>query len=171
MWTSMYLPPQIFLPFHLQIASMPHPNTPKWPSPSQGEAYQVYGLDEQVTVRDVLNTPVNHITFIANVHVKNSSHWFSPGENNTDGCGQLQTWELPFGFSGKNASESLPTFMANLRQLHASGITITLTMVFERPGGGRYNLFRPGLELFHLSFISLFIPFFILSPSLSLLKL
>lgn len=94
----------------------------------QGEAYQVYGPDAQVTVRDVLNTPVNHITFIANVHVQNSSHWFSPGENNTDGCGQLQTWELPFGFSGKNASESLPVFQANLQQLHAAGITITLTM-------------------------------------------
>lgn len=46
----------------------------------QGEAYQVYLPEGQVTVRDVLNTPVNHITFIANVHVENSSHWFSPGE-------------------------------------------------------------------------------------------
>jgi len=94
----------------------------------QGEAYQVYLPEGQVTVRDVLNTPVNHITFIANVHVENSSHWFSPGENNTDGCGQLQTWELPFGFSGQNASESLPTFQANLKQLKAAGITVTLTM-------------------------------------------
>jgi len=94
----------------------------------QGEAYQVYGMDQQVTVQDVLNTPVNHITFIANVHVLNASHWFNPGENNTDGCGQLQTWELPFGYSGKNASESLPTFQANLQKLHAAGITVTLTM-------------------------------------------
>lgn len=46
----------------------------------QGEAYQVYLPEGQVTVRDVLNTPTNHITFIANVHVLNSSHWFSPGE-------------------------------------------------------------------------------------------
>jgi len=94
----------------------------------QGEAYQVYLPEGQVTVRDVLNTPVNHITFIANVHVANSSHWFSPGENNTDGCGQLQTWELPFGFSGQNASASIPQFEANLRQMHSEGITITLTM-------------------------------------------
>jgi hypothetical protein len=57
---------------------------------------------------------------------------FSAGENNTDGCGQLQTWELPFGFSGKNATESLPTFQANLRQLKDAGITVTLTMVRAR---------------------------------------
>ena len=45
----------------------------------------------------LLNTPVNHITFLANVNVENATEWFTPGKNNTDGCGQLQTWELPFG--------------------------------------------------------------------------
>lgn len=93
----------------------------------QGEAYQVYLPDGQVTVDMLLNTPVNHITFIANVNVENASNWFQPGLNNTDGCGQLQTWELPFGFQG-NATTSLPTFQANLQRLHSSGITITLTM-------------------------------------------
>jgi hypothetical protein len=93
----------------------------------QGEAYQVYRPDGQVTVDMLLNTPVNHITFIANVNVEQPSHWFSPGKNNTDGCGQLQTWELPFGFQG-NATETLPVFQQNLQRLHSSGITITLTM-------------------------------------------
>jgi len=94
----------------------------------QGEAYQVYLPEGQVTVETLLNTPVNHVTFIANVNVENATHWFTPGANNTDGCGQLQTWELPFGFSGHNATTSLPIFQKNLQQLHQNGITITLTM-------------------------------------------
>ena len=94
----------------------------------QGEAYQVYLPDGQVTTETLLQTPVNHVTFIANVDVEDPTHWFSPGKNNTNGCGQLQTWELPFGFSGHNATTSLPKFKENLRKLHSNGLTVTLTM-------------------------------------------
>jgi len=94
---------------------------------TQGEAAEAFNKEGQVDVDMLLNTPVNHITFIANVLINQSSHWFRPGVNNTDGCGQKQTWELPFGFQG-NARESLPTFQKNLKTLHESGLTITLTM-------------------------------------------
>jgi hypothetical protein len=97
----------------------------------QGEAYEVYrntGTGDQVTIDTLHHTPVNHITFIANVDVANVTHWFTPGANNTNGCGQKQTWELPFGFSGHNATESLPKFKENLQKIHEQGTTITLTM-------------------------------------------
>ena len=60
----------------------------------QAEAYEVYSKEEggQVNVDMLLNTAVNHITFIANVNVEEPAHWFVPGANNTAGCGQMQTW-------------------------------------------------------------------------------
>merc|ERR1711966_614105 len=55
------------------------------------------------------------------------SEWFRPGHNNTDGCGQKQTWELPFGFEG-NSTTALPVFQKNLKLLHENGVTVTMTM-------------------------------------------
>jgi hypothetical protein len=92
-----------------------------------------------VTADDLLNTPVNHIAFILNVDVGNSSDgWFQPGLNNTGGCGQYQTYEIPFGYECKRPdgqphgdcddSASLSTFQGNLKKLHDADITITLTL-------------------------------------------
>ena len=83
------------------------------------------------TVDDLLNSPINHIAFIANVNVQNATGWWAPGANNTGGCGQDQTYELPFGYKGYNASTeeaSLPEFKSNLQRLHSNGVTITLTL-------------------------------------------
>jgi len=71
---------------------------------------------------------VNHITFLANLDVENATEWWVPGKNNTDGCGQKQTWQLPFGFDGHNATTALPKFQANLKKIHDSGVTITMTL-------------------------------------------
>jgi hypothetical protein len=98
---------------------------------TQGEAEDIYNSAGQPTVDDLLNTPINHIAFIANVDVNASTGWWAPGANNTGGCGQLQTYELPFGYRGYNSSTeqaSLPEFQANLRKLHSNGVTITLTL-------------------------------------------
>jgi len=101
----------------------------------QGEAMQIYariGADgqrsaTQVTAEGVLNTPVNMISFIANVLIDQPAQWFRPGHNNTNGCGQEQTWELPFGFEG-NSTTALPKFQKNLKLMHENGKTITMTM-------------------------------------------
>ena len=93
---------------------------------SQGEAIDMYNKKGAATVTQVLNTPVNQLSFIANVNVEKPSAWFVPGANNTNGCGQMQTWDLPFGFDGK--SSQVLEFHQNLQKLHSNGITITLTM-------------------------------------------
>jgi len=98
---------------------------------TQGDAENIYNSAGQPTVEDVLNTPMNQLSFIANVNVNQSTNWWAPGANNTHGCGQLQTFELPFGYSALNKSTeeaSLPIFHSNLKKLHDSGITITLTL-------------------------------------------
>jgi hypothetical protein len=90
---------------------------------------QIYDPKGAVTAEGLLNTPVNMVSFIANVLIDQPSEWFRPGHNNTDGCGQLQTWELPFGFQG-NASDPKvqETFHNNLKLLHENGVTVTMTM-------------------------------------------
>ena len=99
-----------------------------------GEVYHnVHGMNETgVDVEDLLNTPVNQISFIANVHIQqNATGWFKPGDNNTKGCGQYQTFELPFGFDGTNKSTvaaTTPKFVSNIKKLHETGMTITLTL-------------------------------------------
>jgi hypothetical protein len=92
----------------------------------EGEAQQIYNPKGASTVAQVLNTPVNHITFIANINVEKPSQWFVPGQNNTDGCGQRQTDGLPFGYG--NTTEEKTEFKKNLATLHKSGVTITLTL-------------------------------------------
>jgi hypothetical protein len=47
-------------------------------------------------------TPVNQISFLANIQLDKPHHWFTPGKKDTGGCGQVQTWQLPFGFDGKD---------------------------------------------------------------------
>jgi hypothetical protein len=93
----------------------------------EGEAMQIYNPAGQPTVDMVLNTPINHITFIANIDVETPSEWFKPGKNNTGGCGQKQTNDLPFGFKA-NSTDSNTEFKSNLQKLHQSGMTITLTL-------------------------------------------
>jgi len=98
---------------------------------TQGEAEDIYNAAGQPTVEDVLNTAVNQLSFIANVNVNQSTNWWAPGANNTAGCGQLQTFELPFGYNAINKSmeqQSLPIFHSNLKKIHESGVTITLTL-------------------------------------------
>lgn len=95
---------------------------------TQGLATQVYGPDQQVTVDTTLKTPVNQIAFIANIQSKDPAHWFHPGQNDTNGCGQKQTWDLPYGFDGHDPEEATARFIANLTTLKSHGITITLTM-------------------------------------------
>jgi len=98
---------------------------------TQGEAESIYNAAGAPTVEDVLNTAVNQLSFISNLNANTSTGWWRPGVNNTGGCGQDQTKELPFGYDGTNKTteqESLPIFQANLKKLHDSGITITLTM-------------------------------------------
>merc|ERR1719456_2027689 len=98
---------------------------------TQGEAESIYNAAGAPTVEDLLNTAVNQISFIANVNVNQSTGWWAPGVNNTGGCGQLQTRNLPFGYDGTNKSTeqaSLPIFHANLKKLHDTGLTLTLTM-------------------------------------------
>ena len=53
---------------------------------------------------------------------------FLHGKNNTEGCGQLQTWELPFGFNGHDKANATQHFKTNLKKIHDSGVAITLTM-------------------------------------------
>merc|ERR1719456_1724742 len=98
---------------------------------TQGEAESIYNAAGAPTVEDLLNTAVNQISFIANVNVNQSTNWWKPGVNDTGGCGQDQTYQLPFGYDGTNATTekaSLPEFQANLKKLHDSGMTITLTL-------------------------------------------
>merc|ERR1719456_1655898 len=98
---------------------------------TQGEAESIYNAAGAPTVEDLMNTAVNQISFIANVNVNQSTGWWAPGVNNTGGCGQLQTMELPFGYDARTKSSeeaSLPEFQANLKKLHDTGITITLTL-------------------------------------------
>merc|ERR550514_2288886 len=98
---------------------------------TQGEAESIYSAAGAPTVEDLLNTAVNQISFIANVNVNQSTNWWKPGVNDTGGCGQDQTYELPFGYDGTNTTTekaSLPEFQANLKKLHDAGITITLTL-------------------------------------------
>jgi hypothetical protein len=92
----------------------------------EGEAQEIYNPEGQPTVDNVLNTPVNHLTFIANVNVEKPTEWFVPGQNNTDGCGQRQTNRLPFGYDVNKTDQS--EFHANLKKMHNAGITITLTL-------------------------------------------
>jgi len=100
---------------------------------TQGEAEQMYNKMHSPTVEQTLNTPVNQIAFIANVNVEEPTAWFVPGKNNTNGCGQRQTWNLPYGFkadqkTGVVDQQALQEFKGNLQKLHQSGITLTLTM-------------------------------------------
>ena len=98
---------------------------------TQGEAEAIYNAAGAPTAEDLLNTAVNHIAFIANVNVNQSTDWWKPGVNDTGGCGQDQTYQLPFGYDGTNKTTeaaSLPTFQANLKKLHDSKMTITLTL-------------------------------------------
>jgi GTPase SAR1 family protein len=106
---------------------------------TQGAFGQVYHPDGMLMVDDLLNTPVNHIRFILNIDVgSNATGWFDPGKNNTGGCGQYQTYEIPFGYECKRPAnqprgkcsdlESLPKFQANLKKIHDANITITLTL-------------------------------------------
>ena len=55
---------------------------------TQGEAESIYNAHGQPTVDDLMNTPINHIAFIANINVQNATGWWAPGANNTGGCGQ-----------------------------------------------------------------------------------
>ena len=71
---------------------------------TQGEAMQIYDPKGKVTAEGLLNTPVNMVSFIANVLIDQPAEWFRPGHNNTNGCGQEQTWELPFGFEGNSTT-------------------------------------------------------------------
>jgi len=76
-----------------------------------------------------LKTPCNQISFIANVQVDNPGHWFNPGKNDSNGCGQKQTWELPFGFSGHEFNPRvIELFKENLTRIHQGGVTITMVM-------------------------------------------
>jgi hypothetical protein len=96
-----------------------------------GDPAAIYNAAGEVTAEDLLNSPINHIAFIANVYVNQSTGWWAPGRNNTGGCGKSQTFELPFGYRGNNNSTeaaSLPTFQGNLRKLHSNGVTMTLTL-------------------------------------------
>lgn len=93
----------------------------------QGDAAHIYGSKGQISVETLLNTPINRIALIANIHFNQPTGWFRPGNNDTDGCGQLQTDNLPFGFIG-NDSSSIPGFVANLTKIHQAGVSITLTM-------------------------------------------
>lgn len=65
---------------------------------------------------------------IANIQVRQPTNWFNPGHNDTNGCGQAQTWHLPFGFDGKDPSQSVPGFVQNLTRLKNEGVTVTLTL-------------------------------------------
>jgi hypothetical protein len=106
---------------------------------TQGAFGQVYHPDGLVTAEDLLSTPVNQVAFILNVDITGKpSGWFAPGKNNTGGCGQYQTYEIPFGYecarpAGQphgqcDDSASLPKFQANLKKMHDAGMTITLTL-------------------------------------------
>jgi len=98
---------------------------------TQGEAESIYNAAGAPTADDLLNTAINHISFIANVNVNQSTGWWQPGVNDTGGCGQDQTYQLPFGYDGTNKSTeaaSLPEFQGNLKRLHDSGMTVTLTL-------------------------------------------
>ena len=44
----------------------------------------------------------------------NATGWFNPGHNDTNGCGQKQTWMLPYGFDGKADASTTQRFIANL---------------------------------------------------------
>jgi hypothetical protein len=94
----------------------------------QALAFEVYGPKEQVSVQSVTHTPVTQISFLANIQLTNPNHWFSPGKNDTNGCGQVQTWQLPFGFDGKNLETARAKFIQNLTEIHQNGVTITMTM-------------------------------------------
>ena len=98
---------------------------------TQGEAESIYNAANAPTVADVLNSPINHLSMIANVDVNASTGWWAPGANNTGGCGQAQTYVLPFGYRGYNKTAevaSLPVFQNNLRKLSNAGVTLTLTL-------------------------------------------
>jgi hypothetical protein len=58
----------------------------------QALAFEVYGPKNQVTVEALIKTPVNQISFLANIQLDKPHHWFTPGKNDTNGCGQMQTW-------------------------------------------------------------------------------
>jgi len=73
-------------------------------------------------------SPVNQISFLANIQLTDPHHWFKPGANDTNGCGQVQTWQLPFGFDGKDLETARTKFIANLTEIHSHGVTITMTM-------------------------------------------
>jgi hypothetical protein len=93
---------------------------------TQADAANTYNEKGALTTDQVLSTNVNQLAVIANVNVDKPTGWFQPGANNTNGCGQMQTWDLPFGYKGKSAD--LTEFHANLQKLKAAGTTITLTM-------------------------------------------
>ena len=95
---------------------------------TQGEAAEIYNKEGQVSADELLNTPVNQLAFIANVDVENASKWFVPGKNNTEGCSQKQTNDLPFGYKGNNTDGSIQKFQKELGRLHQAGVTLTLTM-------------------------------------------
>ena len=48
-------------------------------------------------------------------------------QNNTEGCGQRQTNDLPFGFKS-NDTITTDLFKRNLKKMHDAGVTITLTL-------------------------------------------
>merc|ERR1719473_900878 len=58
---------------------------------TQAKAVQVYPREDMVDVEDMKKTPINQVSFIANVNIDKPTGWFKPGENNTEGCGQKQT--------------------------------------------------------------------------------
>ena len=93
---------------------------------TQALAVQIYSVDHAVSVEAVKKTPVNQISFIANVNVMKPTGWFKPGANNTEGCGQKQTVTLPFGYDDKDKDHS--KFHSNLAELKALGVATTLTM-------------------------------------------
>jgi hypothetical protein len=93
----------------------------------QGDAAHIYGSKGQISVNNLLNTPINRIAIIANIHFSQPTGWWRPGNNDTNGCGQLQTLGLPFGFVG-NDSASYPMFIQNLTKIHQAGVSITLTL-------------------------------------------
>jgi hypothetical protein len=95
---------------------------------TQGDAESIYNAAGAPTVDDLLNTAINHISFIANVNINASTGWWAPGRNDTAGCGQDQTYELPFGYDKRREEASLPEFQANVKRLHDSGMTVTLTL-------------------------------------------
>ena len=99
----------------------------------KGTAISLYNAAGAVTADQVLNTPVNHVAFMGSVNMSAPVHgdsgyhrFFIPGRNVTNGCGDVETAYLPFGYDGH--SIHVEEFQDNLKKLYYAGVTITLTL-------------------------------------------